>query len=82
MLEARAHTLATFIRNNLLQVPDSPLELDTSLVDNGSLSSMGATLLAAFVEEEFGVKVGEADISAGRLGTIRQVLELIDERRG
>ncbi len=56
------------------------LDLDTSLVDNGSLDSMGATLLAAFIEEQFGVKVGDADISAGRLGTVRQALALIDER--
>lgn len=82
MVDERAQKLATFIRTNLLQTPDAPLELDTSLVENGSLDSMGSTLLAAFIEEQFGVTVGDEAISSGRLGTIRQVLELIDERRG
>lgn len=82
MVDERAQKLATFIRTNLLQTPDAPLELDTSLVENGSLDSMGSTLLAAFIEEQFGVTVGDKAISSGRLGTIRQVLDLIDERRG
>jgi len=82
MADEPAQKLATFIRTNLLQVPGAPLGLDTSLVDNGSLDSMGSTLLAAFIEEEFGMTLGDEDISPGRLGTIRQILALIDERRG
>ncbi len=82
MMDERAQRLATFIRTNLLQVADAPLGLETSLADNGSLDSMGSTLLAAFIEEQFGVTLGEADLSPERLGTIRQILSLIDERRG
>ena len=82
MADDPAQKLATFIRTNLLQVPDAVLDLDTSLVDNGSLDSMGSTLLAAFIEEQFGVKLSEEDITPARLGTIRQILALIDERRG
>lgn len=82
MTDARAQKLETFIRSNLMPDPDGWLDLDTSLADNGSLDSMGAALLAAFVEEQLGVKVGDPDISAGRLGTIRQVLALVDERLG
>lgn len=82
MVDARAQKLEAFIRSNLMPDPGAPLDLDTSLADNGSLDSMGATLMAAFVEEEFGVNVGDTAISAGRLGTIRQVLALIDEGCG
>lgn len=82
MTDERAKKLAMFIRTNLLQVDDAPLDLDTSLVDNGSLDSMGSTLLAAFIEEQFGVTLDEQSVSPNHLGTIRQILALINERRG
>jgi acyl carrier protein len=82
MTDERARKLATFIRTNLLQIDDAPLDLDTSLVDNGSLDSMGSTLLAAFIEEQFGVKLDDESISPSHLGSIRRILALLDERRG
>lgn len=82
MADEPAQKLASFIRTNLMEGPDAEIGLDTSLVDNGSLDSMGSNLLAAFIEEEFGVKLGEDDISPERLGTVRQILALIAERRG
>lgn len=82
MTDERAQKLAAFIRTNLMQVADAPLGLDTSLVDNGSLDSMGSTLLAAFIEEQFGVKLGEESMSPSHLGSIRRILALLDERRG
>jgi len=77
-MDTRAELIAAFIRTNLLQYPDAPLDLDTSLVENGSLDSMGSTLLAAFLEQQFGVRLGEEDLSADRIGTIRKVLARID----
>lgn len=82
MMDQRAEKLATFIRSNLMQTPDAPLDLDTSLVDNGSLDSMGATLLAAFVEEQFGARLHDSELTAEHIGTIRKVLTLIDASRG
>lgn len=82
MLEPRAQKLAAFIRANLLQVPDAPIDLDTSLIDNGSLDSMGATLLAAFIEEQFGARLREDDLAAERIETIRKILHLVDEALG
>jgi acyl carrier protein len=82
MAEVRARKLEQFIRSNLMPDPNALLDLDTSLVDNGSLDSMGATLLAAFVEEQFGVMAGDTAIAAGRLDTMRRVLALIDEHLG
>jgi acyl carrier protein len=81
MMDIRAEQIAAFIRTNLLQYPDAPLDLDTSLVDNGSLDSMGSTLLAAFLEQQFGVRLGEADLNADRISTIRKVLALIDAEK-
>lgn len=78
MTDPRAEKLASFIRTNLMQTPNAPLDLDTSLVENGSLDSMGSTLLAAFVEEQFGTRLHDNELTAERIGSIRKVLALID----
>ena len=42
---------------------------------------MGLVLLAAFVEERFGVRVDDSDVRAGGFDTVSDILKLIDRAR-
>jgi acyl carrier protein len=81
MTDERARALVEFVRTNLLAGADGPLTPETRLLTEGLLDSMGLVLLAGFVEERFGVRVEDADLRAGELETITDILALVDRRR-
>lgn len=78
--DERAQVIEAFIRTKLLADRQRALTLDTPLVGDGLVDSMGQVMLAAFVEERFGVRVNDADVRAGRLGTIRDILAFVAGR--
>ncbi|HZR82443.1 MAG TPA: acyl carrier protein [Candidatus Binatia bacterium] len=80
MSEDRAAVLERYIRSNLLVDPSRPLAPDTPLISEGLVDSMGLVMLAAFVEERFGVRIDDADMRAGSLETIRDILAFVDSR--
>ena len=80
MASERARVLVEFVRTNLLGGADVPVTPETSLTD-GLLDSMGVVLLAAFVEERFGVRVEDADLRTGALGTVADIVALVERRR-
>jgi len=81
MADARVAVLADYIRGSLRAGTDTPLEPDTPLLSRGVLDSMGIVMLAAFAEERFGVRIDDADLRAGGIETIADLLALIDSRR-
>ena len=81
MQDPRFRTLERYIQANLLIDPGQELTPDTRLVTEGFLDSMGIVMLAAFVEDEFGVQVDDAELREGQLETIAAILALVDERR-
>jgi acyl carrier protein len=80
MADDRARELVEFVRTNLLGAADAPVTSQTTL-NGGLLDSMGLVLLAAYVEERFGVRVDDADLRTGELATIADILALVDRRR-
>ena len=82
MSDARAKAIEDFIRANLLGDRKRTIDIDTPLFAQGLVDSMGLVMLATFVEDHFGVRVDDADVRAGEFETIRQLLALIDRRRG
>jgi len=81
MRDPRAEVLERYIRTNLVAGTARALDDGTRLVSDGVIDSMGLVLLASFVEEHFGVRVDDADIRAGGLETITDVLALLDRAR-
>lgn len=78
MTDDRAHLIERYIRSHLLVDRDKALGPDTPLISEGLVDSMGLVLLAAFVEERFGVRIDDADLRAGALETIDDILALVD----
>jgi acyl carrier protein len=80
MSDDRAAVISDYIRAHLLVDRSKELALDTPLISEGLVDSMGLVLLAAFVEERFGVRIDDAEIRAGHLETIVEILSLMDRR--
>jgi acyl carrier protein len=81
MADDRARELAQFVRTNLLAGAQDHVTPETRLLSEGLVDSMGLVLLAAFIEERFGVRIEDADLRAGELETIADILALVDRRR-
>jgi acyl carrier protein len=50
---------------------------DESLIDNGVVDSLGIFRLVTFLEETFGIKVGDEEISAENLQSINMIEQLV-----
>jgi acyl carrier protein len=64
-----------------VQDPAGEVAADTPLLKSGLIDSMGYVLLAAFVEERFGVQITDADLRSGELDTIGDLLAFLDRPR-
>ena len=81
MNDPRAAVLEDYIRTHLLVDQGRAIAVDTPLISDGLVDSMGLVLFVTFVEERFGVRIDDAEMRAGRLETIAEILALIDQRR-
>jgi methoxymalonate biosynthesis acyl carrier protein len=50
---------------------------DQSLIDNGVVDSLGIFRLVTFLEENFGVKIGDEEISADNLASVDMIEQLV-----
>jgi len=81
MPDERADVLLDFIRAKLLVGEERAVTADTPLVSDRIVDSMGLVLLAAFVEERFGVRIDDGDLRESDLESVTDILALIDRRR-
>ena len=63
--------------NFLYMRPDLVLAGDTPLLQGGVLDSMGIMELVAFLEEEFGVRVPDSDLTEENLGSIDGIVGFV-----
>ncbi len=77
MDDPRATLLLDFVRRYFAAGHEADVTVDTPLLSQGLVDSMGLTLLAAFVEEQFGVPFDGTELRAGRCETIRDLLALL-----
>jgi acyl carrier protein len=80
MNDHRVSLLVDFIGRNLL-AESATIDARTRLLSDGLIDSMGVTMLAAFIEEEFDVRFEDSDMRAGQLETIADILAVVDSRR-
>jgi len=78
MDDARASRLLEFIEHYIAAGRNASLTIDTPLLTEGLLDSMGIVLLASFIEEQFGVPFDGTELRIGRCESVRDVLRLID----
>jgi acyl carrier protein len=78
MVDARAQALLDFVRRNFTAGAAAEITLDTPLLSERLIDSMGIALLAAFIEEQFDVAFDGTELRKGRLETIRDIVAMID----
>jgi acyl carrier protein len=81
MPDDRTRVLLDYVRTKLVVDAGRALTPETRLVSERVIDSMGLVLLAAFVEERFGVRVDDADLRAGEIESVADILALVDRRR-
>ena len=55
------------------------IDLDESMVDEGIIDSFGLIEIASFMEEEFGMKIGEEDMIRENFGSVNRIVNFINE---
>jgi len=72
-----------FILTSFLFTDDeSQLKDDDSLLDRGIMDSTGVLELVAFLEEAFGVKVGDDELVPENLDSVTQIAGFVERKQG
>jgi acyl carrier protein len=79
--DARA-TIRLFVTERLAPAVglDRPLDDEEDLIDSGVVDSLGIFQLIAFLEERFGIKIGDEEITPENFGTIAAIDRLVAAR--
>lgn len=80
VIDPRTAELERYVRENLVIDEGAPLSSTTPLVSDGLVDSMGIVMLAAFIEDRFGVRISEDEIMGGS-DSIDAIVALIDRCR-
>ena len=71
-----------WVREHFLYMrPDWRLGADDPLLSNGVIDSIGVVELVAFLSDEFGVTIAEAELTEQNLGTLRDIAVFVARKR-
>ena len=73
--------LAQFIVTEILKQPERTLAEDEALISSGLVDSFSLVDLALFVEDKFGVRMDDTELTADTFDTLAQLSDLIQQRR-
>jgi acyl carrier protein len=74
-------TLSTYITTRILKQPGRVLKPDEKLISSGLIDSFHVVDLGLFVEDQFGVRLDDSELTAETFDTLDQLAALIDSRR-
>ena len=61
-------------------VAEKDIRLDQSLIDQGIIDSFGLMEITAFIEQQFGLKVREQDMTREAFGSVNKMAHFIASR--
>ena len=67
--------------NFLYMMPNFVLDDDDRLLERGVVDSMGIVEMLTFIEDEFGVKAADDEISEANLGTLRAIVRFVASKQ-
>lgn len=72
----------TFLQDNFLYMrPDFVLGDDDRLLERGVVDSMGVLEMLNFIEDAYGVKAADDEISEANLGSLRAIAQFVAGKR-
>ena len=73
--------LVTFVVRTFV-VEASDIDLDKSLIDQGIIDSFGLIEITTFIDDTFGTKIQEKDMTREAFGSMRKMATFVSRRRG
>ncbi len=70
--------LREYITSELMRDPGYPLADDEELISGGLIDSFSLVNLQLFIEDKFGVRIPDIDMTADTANTINDVVRLIE----
>jgi acyl carrier protein len=71
-----------FLDENFLYMrPNFVLGDDDRLLERGVVDSMGVAEMVTFIEDEFGIKTSDEDISEANLGSLSAIARFVSQKR-
>jgi acyl carrier protein len=74
-------TIAQYIAEKILKQPRRVIDPDVALISSGLIDSFHLVDLALFVEDTFGVRIDDTELSADTFDSIDQLVDLIHQRQ-
>ena len=72
----------SFIQENFLHMrPNFQVGTDDRLLEQGIIDSMGVLDLLNYLEEAFGVRVADDELTEDNLGTLRSIARFVNAKR-
>ena len=81
MTDNITNQLAQFIATEILKQPGRAIAEDETLISSGLVDSFSMIDLALFVEDKFGVKIDDTELTADTFDTLAQLSNLIRQRQ-
>jgi acyl carrier protein len=75
--EIRAKVRTYLEENFLYMLPDFVLGDDDRLLERGVVDSMGILEMLTFIEDQYGVKASDDEISEANLGSLRAIAHFV-----
>ena len=69
-----------FVREHFDIGDDPDYTPDVHLFDEGFVDSLGAVEIIAFVEEEFGIKITQKDITLYPMNTVEEIAKVVEAK--
>jgi acyl carrier protein len=71
-----------YITTEILKDPSRQISEDQPLISSGLIDSFGLVDLALFVEESFGVRIEDVELTASVFDTTQELTQLISQKLG
>ncbi len=81
MTEDTRSMLSKFIASDILKQPSRRIDPQEKLISSGLIDSFHLVDLALFVEDNFGVRIDDAELNANVFDTLDELIALINERK-
>jgi acyl carrier protein len=74
-------SLAQYIASKILKQPNRAIAPDEALLTSGLIDSFSLVDLGLFIEDQFGVRIDDAELNPQMFDTLAQLVALIESRK-
>ncbi len=73
--------LRAYITSELIRDPSYPLQDDEALITGGLVDSFSLVQVALFIEENFGVRLEDSELTADNMDTLNAIVAFVESKR-